>query len=101
MVTVPTYTVYRYTATADTAFNIVNMPVWARDVSIFILTNSCDIGDKTQVDTSLTAGTIYSLDGPLNLFDLMFKNTTPGSNTQVKVHCIRLSDREIAEKGLM
>jgi len=58
------------------------------------------MGDKTTQVLALSAGTVYTVKGPVNIRDFMFKNTGAGLNTTVSVAGTRLSDLELRRLGI-
>lgn len=59
------------------------------------------MGSKTIQPIALSAGTVYTVKGPVNIRDYLFKNTGAGLNTTVTVAGTRLSDRELRGLGLV
>ena len=74
-----------WTAFNDNTFILIDVDRWYSQCDIFVYDNPCLVGDVSDQDVLVNAGDVYSITTPVNIYDLVFKNYTPGSNTRVVV----------------
>jgi hypothetical protein len=73
------------TAAADDPFVVLTVDRWYSYADIFVLSQNCYFGDKTDQDIPLDAGDCYSINRPVNIKDLFFKNAVAGNNTKIVI----------------
>jgi len=88
------------TATDDNPFPVVTIDLWYNEVDIFIFTNDAYVGDVTDQDLDISAGDVFTIDSPVNLKELIFKNKTAGFNTKIVLVGVPMTEVQIKKEGI-
>lgn len=101
MPSTPQFMVFTTTAADDNIFNITTLNLWFEEIDIFCYTNPATVGTISTQNILMAANAVYTVKGPVCAKDLIFLNTTPGSNTTIVISGTALSDNQLRARGLM
>ena len=88
-----------HTATSDTQFSLVQTDLWLTECNVEALTNNAKYGDFANQESTLNTGNVLFYRN-INLADLFFKNTTPGSNTKIVMTGLRMTQKQKEDIGV-
>ena len=81
-----TFYVNSKTATADTPFSVeIDPKVILTSINIHCYSNDCYYGNAGLLSAVLRKDDIVYFENPVRVSDLVFKNYTAGSNTQIVI----------------
>ena len=97
----PVYVVINTTATDDNVFQVTTLDLWFKELDVFVYDNDCYMGDIGGQDVTIYTNDVYTIKGYVNAGELFFKNLTAGSDTQITIAGVQISDKEKREAGLV